>query len=173
MPPVLLKETLVEIRRSLGRFLSILLIVALGVAFFAGVKASPPDMKASADDYFDRYGLQDIQVFSTLGLDRQDLDAMREVPGVESVQGLYNQDVLVRIDKSEQVWKLFSLPENPEMNLIRVEEGRLPEKPDECLIEGGSMESGLKGTFAIGDKVRIESGTKDTPLLAKGSRPGT
>lgn len=161
MPPVLLKETLVEIRRSLGRFLSILLIVALGVAFFAGVKASPPDMKASADDYFDRYGLQDIQVFSTLGLDRQDLDAMREVPGVESVQGLYNQDVLVRIDKSEQVWKLFSLPENPEMNLIRVEEGRLPEKPDECLIEGGSMESGLKGTFAIGDKVRIESGTKD------------
>lgn len=70
MPPVLLKETLVEIRRSLGRFLSILLIVALGVAFFAGVKASPPDMKASADDYFDRYGLQDIQVFSTLGLDR-------------------------------------------------------------------------------------------------------
>lgn len=161
MPPVLLKETLVEIRRSLGRFLSILLIVALGVAFFAGIKASPPDMKASADDYFDRYGLQDIQVFSTLGLNQEDLEAMKQVPGVESVQELYNQDVLVQLNKSEQVWKLFSLPENPQMNLLRVEEGRLPEKPDECFIEGGGVESGLNGTFQIGDRIRLHSGTED------------
>ena len=62
MPKILWKDLFVEIRHSLGRFFSIVCIVALGVAFFAGIKASAPDMKYSADQYFDKYDTQDIQV---------------------------------------------------------------------------------------------------------------
>ena len=66
MNTALIKDILREIRKSLGRFLSILLIVALGVAFFAGVRASVPDMKYTADAYFDEYNMQDIQLLSTV-----------------------------------------------------------------------------------------------------------
>ena len=64
MPKVFFKNILQEIRHSFGRFFSILCIVMIGVAFFAGVKASAPDMKYSADQYFDKYNVQDIQIYS-------------------------------------------------------------------------------------------------------------
>ena len=56
-----------EIRRSPGRFLSIFLIVAIGVAFFSGIRATEPDMRYTADAYSDKYQLMDLQVISTLG----------------------------------------------------------------------------------------------------------
>ena len=73
MPSSYLKDIFREIKISLGRFLSILCIVAIGVAFFAGIKASAPDMKNSADMYFDTYNVQDIQIYSTLGLTKKDV----------------------------------------------------------------------------------------------------
>ena len=76
MPKILFKDILIEIRKSFGRFLSITLIVALGVAFFAGIKASAPDMKHTADKHFDDYSVQDIQIYSTLGIRQDDLDAL-------------------------------------------------------------------------------------------------
>lgn len=78
MPNVFLKDILKEIRFSLGRFLSILCIVAIGVAFFSGIKASAPDMKNSADSYFDRYNVQDIQIYSTLGLTNDDINSIKK-----------------------------------------------------------------------------------------------
>lgn len=161
MPKALLKDCLEEIRHSLGRFMSILLIVALGVAFFAGIKASAPDMKASADAYFDKYRLQDIQVYSTLGLTKEDVQAIEKLKGVEAVQPLFSEDVLTRIGTTEQVFKLFSLPDKTSMNDIRLTEGRLPEKPGECLIEAESIQSELRGTFELGDTITIYSGTEE------------
>lgn len=163
MPKALLKDSLQEIRHSLGRFMSILLIVALGVAFFAGIKASAPDMKYSADAYFDRYDMQDIQVYSTLGLTKDDVKAIEKIDGVKAVQPLFSEDVLTRIGTTEQVFKLFSLPEKTSMNEIRLVEGRLPEKPGECLIEAESIQSELRGTFDLGETITIYSGT-DEPL---------
>lgn len=77
---------------------------------FAGIKASAPDMKYSADQYFDKYDTQDIQVFSTLGLRKSDIEAIKKIDGVEQVQPLYSFDALTRIGASEQVFKVFSLP---------------------------------------------------------------
>ena len=71
------KDILKEITHSLGRFLSILLIVAIGVAFFAGVKASVPDMKNSADHYFDQQNLHDIRLLSSMGFSENDVKAIR------------------------------------------------------------------------------------------------
>ena len=80
MPSSYLKDIFREIKISLGRFLSILCIVAIGVAFFAGIKASAPDMKNSADTYFDKYNVQDIQIYSTLGLTKKDVKAIKKLP---------------------------------------------------------------------------------------------
>ena len=70
------KDFYMEIRKSLGRFLSIFFIVALGVSFFSGIRASEPDMRISGDAYFDEKNLMDIKVISTMGLTKDDLHAI-------------------------------------------------------------------------------------------------
>lgn len=163
MPKILLKEIFVEIKHSLGRFISITAIVALGVAFFAGIKASAPDMKYSADQYFDKYNLQDIQVFSTIGLDDKDLKALSEVEGVEAVQPVYSIDTIVKNGNTASVFRLFSLPEEQKVNNLRIVEGRLPQSDDECLIEADSVHNTLFSSFEIGETISLQSGN-DTDL---------
>lgn len=161
MPPILFKEVLVEIRHSLGRFLSILAIVALGASFFAGIKASVPDMKASADTYFDSLHLQDIQVYSTAGLDEKDVEAIEKLPGVEAAQGQFSMDALTRRDSREMVVKVISLAEDQKLNTPRLAEGRLPREADECVIQMDSATGEMFGTFGLGDRIRLYSGTDD------------
>ena len=160
MPKILWKDLFVEIRHSLGRFFSILCIVALGVAFFAGIKASAPDMKYSADTYFDKYDTQDIQVFSTIGLRRSDIDAIRKLDGVENVQALHSMDALTRLGASELVYKIFSLPDNSTINKIRLVEGRMPENDKECLLEAPNVQNELFEGYKIGDTIKLYSGTE-------------
>ncbi|HIW18313.1 MAG TPA: FtsX-like permease family protein [Candidatus Faecalicoccus intestinipullorum] len=163
MPKTFLKNIFCEIKSSFGRFFSILSIVAIGVAFFAGVKASAPDMKYSADAYFDKQNLQDIQVYSTLGLTDEDIQAIQEVEGVESAQGLFTMDVLTQKENTQLVLKLISLPENQEINTIRLIEGRMPENDHECLVEADSATNTLFGGLEIGETITLTSGT-DTPI---------
>ena len=161
MPKILWKDVWIEIRHSLGRFLSILCIVALGVAFFAGIKASAPDMKHSADLYFDSYNTQDIQVFSTLGLTKDDVEEIRKIKGVADVQPLFTIDTLTRLGSSELVYQIFSLPKHADVNQIRLVEGRMPKKENECLIEAPSATNELFGSYEIGDTISLYSGTDE------------
>ena len=75
----LVKDFFREIRGSLNRFLSILCIVALGVAFYTGIRSSQPDMQASADALYDQINLMDIRVLGELGMTQQDVDALADI----------------------------------------------------------------------------------------------
>ena len=161
MPATYLKDIFREIKISLGRFLSILCIVAIGVAFFAGIKASAPDMKNSADTYFDKYNVQDIQVYSTIGLTKKDVAAIKKIKGVKSVQPSFSMDTLSQIDSTQMVIKVISYGIDQKMNKIRVVEGRIPEKENECLVEASSATNKLYGTFHIGDTIKLQSGTDE------------
>lgn len=161
MPATYLKDIFREIKISLGRFLSILCIVAIGVAFFAGIKASAPDMKNSADTYFDKYNVQDIQVYSTIGLTKKDVAAIKKIKGVKSVQPGFSMDTLSQIDSTQMVIKVISYGIDQKMNKIRVVEGRMPERENECLVEASSATNKLYGTFHIGDTIKLQSGTDE------------
>lgn len=161
MPATYLKDIFREIKISLGRFLSILCIVAIGVAFFAGIKASAPDMKNSADTYFDTYNVQDIQVYSTIGLTKKDVAAIKKIKGVKSVQPSFSMDTLSQIDSTQMVIKVISYGIDQKMNKIRVVEGRMPERENECLVEASSATNKLYGTFHIGDTIKLQSGTDE------------
>lgn len=161
MPATYLKDIFREIKISLGRFLSILCIVAIGVAFFAGIKASAPDMKNSADTYFDKYNVQDIQVYSTIGLTKKDVAAIKKIKGVKSVQPSFSMDTLSQIDSTQMVIKVISYGIDQKMNKIRVVEGRMPERENECLVEASSTTNKLYGTFHIGDTIKLQSGTDE------------
>lgn len=163
MKSALLKDTLREVKKSLGRFLSILAIVAIGVAFFAGVKAAVPDMKHTADQYFDDYKLEDMQLISTIGFTRDDVDAIKAVDGVEGVMAVHNMNALTVVDKRQLVLAVHGLPanlnaDNPDyLNQANLVEGRLPKSSGECLIEQGKIGSEI--SVKIGDTIQLTSGT--------------
>ncbi len=148
------KDFYMEIRKSLGRFLSIFFIVALGVAFFSGIRSAQPDMLITGDAYFDRANLMDIRVISTFGITEDDVAAISEVDGVEKAVGGYSVDVLVKGEENQKVFHVETL--QPDMNTVEVLEGRLPEKSDECLVDADAG-------YEIGDEIWVESGT-DTPV---------
>lgn len=161
MPKVFFKNILQEIRHSFGRFFSILCIVMIGVAFFAGVKASAPDMKYSADQYFDKYNVQDIQVYSTLGLTQDDLKEIKKIDGVEDAEAVFSIDTLTQKDSTQLVMKVISLADDQSINKVRLVNGRIPKKENECIIEAGSVSNQLFGNFEIGDTITLTSGTED------------
>lgn len=146
------KDFYMEIRKSLGRFLSILFIVALGVAFFSGIRASESSMRITGDHYFDQEELMDIQALSTFGITDDDIDAIEAVEGVERVEGAYSADMLCETKKKQYVFHVMSLLEN--MNHVTVSEGRLPREIGECLVDD---DMGYK----VGDTITLKSGTDD------------
>ena len=150
------KDFYMEIRRSLGRFLSIFFIVAIGVAFFSGIRASEPDMRYSGDEYFDEKNLMDIEVISTLGLTDDDIRAIEAVDGIEKAEGGYSVDALCTEGENQIVVHVMSLL--PTMNEVQLEEGRLPEAEDECALDVDYLE---ESALEIGDTITLSSGTDD------------
>lgn len=142
------KDFYMEIRKSFGRFLSIFFIVAIGTAFFSGIRAAEPDMRLSGDAYFDQSKLMDLQVISTMGLTADDLQAIREIKGVEQAQPVYSMDALCDVDGSQKVVHIFSSQDG--INELKVEKGRMPEKADECVADADFLAS---SEYQIGDKI--------------------
>lgn len=160
-----------DIKKSKGRFISIIAIVALGVAFFAGVKISPVDMKKTADTYFDNYNLMDIRILSTLGFTDEDCKALKEIKGVEGVFPTYSMDALTTIKSKEYVLKVHGLAldklgsnDLDYINRLNIIEGRYPEKSGECVIEKSKMDA---LDIDIGSTITLSSGldTDITELL--------
>lgn len=148
------KEFFMEIRKSMGRFLSIFLIVALGVSIFVGIHATEPDMILSGDAYVDESKLMDIKVVSTYGLTEEDVEVIEALPSIEKALGSYSTDVLCGVGDSLKV--LHVMAHTEDMNLITVTEGRLPKAEGECLLD----EDFLKASgYEIGDVITMESGT--------------
>ena len=154
----LVTDTLREVHHTFPRFLSLLVLSALAVCFLAGLRATAPDMKLSADAYFDQQNLMDLHIASTLGLTQEDVDAIAEEEGVASVQGAYTIDALVPMDNQEMVVKVLSYSGEGDVNQPALVEGRLPEGEDECLVEPLFLElSGL----SIGDTISLDTGEGD------------
>ncbi len=159
----LVRDAFREVRRSPARFFSIMAIVAIGAGLFVGIKAAAPDMKYTADRYYDRQNMMDIRVLSTLGLVDDDINAIAASEGVEAVQPGYFVDVTTTVNGVEYVFRTHSLPvsgtlggEVATMNQPKLVEGRLPTQSDECVIEANRN---LPFPLTVGDTMTISSGT--------------
>lgn len=151
MKKALVKDSIRQIKNTFKRFLSIVLIVFLGVGFFAGIRATSPDMKDTVDTYYDLQDVMDIEVLSTLGLTQNDIEALKDVEGINEVEGSYSFDATVSNEEKEFVIKVKAMPEN--INKIKLMNGNLPQNSDEAVVE----ESFLIGTgYKIGDYIELE-----------------
>lgn len=146
----LLKDIFKEIIKSYKRFISILLMALLGVGFFAGLRASSPDMVDSIDSYYKAQNVYDIEVISTLGLTNQDIEAISKIENVKNVYGTYSKDGLIKTEDKEKVSKILCVEEVNKPVLI---EGNLPQNIDECVVEKNLLKELEKN---IGDYIEIE-----------------
>ena len=151
------KDIFRSISHSWGRFWAIFAIVALGAGFYAGLRATAPDMRATADAYFDNTNMMDIRLLSAFGFSDEDVEAIGDIPGVKGLMAGHTADVLSVIEEKEQAIRVHSLPEDMSednenyINRPVLVEGRFPEKSGECVIGRNKTQSGVK----VGDTITV------------------
>ena len=134
-----LKMLLRSIKGSLGRYLAIVAIIALGVGFYAGLQSSQPAMLETADSYMHDQRMYDFQLMSTLGLTGGDVAAFKQLEGVEYAEGAYFADALAVLGSHEEPYRFMSITET--VCTPYLTEGRMPENANECLGDAGAFSS--------------------------------
>lgn len=161
------KDILREFKNSLSRFLSIFTIIALGCAFFSGIKATMPDMVDSAKKYFEKQNLMDLKLMSTYGVKSEDVEAVKKADNVEGVMAAYSKEVFYYYNNENLVLKFISyndtLDENNvnKMNKPVLIEGEYPKNKGECLVE---VKVNSPKTFKIGGKIKVSEPIKGVKL---------
>ena len=151
MKKALFKDSIKEIKKTHRRFISILLMAFLGVGFFAGIKASSPDMKKTIDNYYKAQNVYDIEVMSTLGLTDADMEALKNINGITNVYATYSKDATINLGDLEIVAKVHEI--EPEINKVLLESGKLPEAINECVVE---KRFATFTKIKIGDEITLE-----------------
>lgn len=150
------KDILRSIRGSLGRFLAIAAIAALGVGFFAGLRMAEPDMLLTADSYYDDSDLMDVRIVSTLGLSDEDVDALASLEGVDQVMPARETDVLAEVGEGQYALRVHSIESEDgdaskqPLNKLVLDEGRWPESANECVMLCDAV---LPESVELGDTV--------------------
>ncbi len=162
MPKMLFKNFLRDIKRTRARFISIMLIIMLGVGFLVGINSTAPSMYAVVDEYYKDGNLMDFRLISTVGFTEDDVKAISDTEGVEDVMPSYFTDVLLK-GESDKVVRVYAVPEayddSKEINSLTLTEGRLPVNTDEIVVGTSDF-----GDFPIGSVVKFESPVKDKDL---------
>ena len=140
-----------EIKKSKKRFFSLCVLSILGVSFFVGMKMSGPTMIESLDAYYDENNMYDLKIISTLGLDDEDVEKVKELNNKYKVVGSHTKDVIFNDGKYESVLRIQEILDDT--NNFEIIEGRMPEKYNEILVEGGIK---YKTNYKIGDKINLE-----------------
>ena len=181
MNKLLIKDTLRTVKHHFSRYISILLIVALGTAFFVGIKATSPDMLSNAEGYFNDCNLADIRIQSSIGLTKTDVDAISTVEGVEYVAGEKFADAFVYVNDEAQLdidgtfitTRAYSISpddiynythgqnDGAYMNRVQLIEGRYPMQKNECLVDESRLST--PESFRLGSVITLKNGGNETP----------
>lgn len=161
-----------SIRGSLGRFLAIIGIVALGCGFFAGLQMSGPDMRASADRYYDGTHLWDIRLISTLGFSDDDVQRVRDIEGIADAMPSISTDAMMQMGDEQAAVRIALLPDGAQdgeqtdevtvasdddeyLNRLLLRDGRWPTAEDECVVSADTA----AGEPHIGQTIHVLYGT--------------
>ena len=182
MVTTLLKSTLREIRQSMGRFLAILAIIALGVGFLSGLRMSQPSMAATGVKYLQDHRFHDFRLVSTLGFTQEDVEAFEQASGVKAARGSVSTPFLWQKEQNELL-VLNAIALTDEVNTPNLLAGRMPAAPDECLGDSDLFaEADIGRTIAVAPQNDRDTrdllvcgeyklvGIADSPLYLNGER---
>ena len=133
-----------SILNSFGRYVAIVSIIALGAALFSGLLMTKTDMVATGQDFVDKQNMFDIRLVNSYGWAQQQLDRAEKLEGIVDAEGVVYQDYIVNRDGENKVYRFYSIPEK--INLLSLRGGRMPEKPNECVIDGFKVKDSILGT---------------------------
>lgn len=144
----IIKITLRTIKGSLGRFIAIFAIIALGVGFFSGLRICRDAMVNTGDKFLKDHSLFDIRLISTYGFTNDEIKSIYELRNVESAEGAFSTDIVYKSgDNSESVLKLHSITDT--LNTLELVKGRFPENNDECVVDARKFDSSFIGRKII------------------------
>ncbi len=133
------------IKDSLGRYVAIVAIIALGASIFVGLLITKSDMVATGQKFMNQQNMFDLRLLNTYGWTQTEVDAVAQMSGVEKAEGMISMDVLIQQEKSDAaVYKLHALPDQIDQVLLLG--GRMPQSPDECLMDGFFATDAMIGT---------------------------
>ena len=136
-----------SIRAFLGRYMALLLIVALSAGFFAGLKVTKDAMNHTGDLFLSEQSFYDFRMYSTLGFTEEDAERFAALSGVKEAEGTNTIDALMVYNESNRPFTLYAMPE--QVNLPALVEGRMPEKETECLADDERFSKEDIGTTVV------------------------
>ena len=182
----MVKNLFRTIKGSFGRYLAIVLIIALGASMFVGLLSTKSDMVATGQKYLDEQNMFDLRLISTYGWTQKEVEAVKGLAGVTGAEGQYSKDAILYYGENEDgsVYQIHSIPES--INQVYLLGGRMPEAPYECLLDGAHKGDEVLGTQIVlaqeNDEATLESfachtytvvGYVSTPLYMDMSRGST
>lgn len=154
-----------NIKKSLPRFISLMVISMLGVFVFSGLLSTSPDMLNTLDTFLDEHNTYDFKIISTLGLNNNDIEALSNIEGVKDVESSYSKDLLVKLnDDEETIFNISSLPLT--INTLDLLDGKLPQNDNEIVVENNFL---VKNNYKIGDKILLDDTFKEDEVIIVGS----
>ena len=155
---MLYKNSIKKIKRSFGRYFSLLIIIFLGVGFYSGIQGFAPNMESTANNYYNDFNLLDFKIVSTVGLTDDDIKMISTIDKIEKVISSYSIDALAG-DKSIRIHSI------EDINKINLISGKIPNNNDECLAD--------EKEYKIGDIITITSNVDDILISKKYEVVGT
>ena len=150
MTKALRKNTRRSITGSFGRYIAIMLIIMLGVAFLTGLRDTRPIMSATETAYVKSTKLYDLRLISTIGFDADDVAAVQKADGVVAAAGSVNADFIWQHDNKESVYRAHMLTDD--INEPALTAGCMPENGSECIADAGRFSEDILGkTIEISD----------------------
>lgn len=159
MKKAYLKDIVREIKRTRKRYISIIAIVILGVAFYAGINATSPDMLSTYNKYINEYNMYDLNLMSTVGFEKEDLETIENIDKIDYIEATKSTNAITVKDEKEKVIKVMSIQEeitDKTINKIELVEGEYPTNNDQILLD-----SKLSGEYKIGDTIEFTSADTD------------
>ncbi len=137
------------ILRSITRYIAIVLIIALGAAIFVGLRTTKTDMVQTGQEFMDEQNMFDLRLMNSYGWSKENVEAIQAIDGVVDAEGVMTLDVLAAFDRGgdEAVYKLYDLPDTVTKPLLQG--GRMPESPDECLVDGARFGDSILGAKLV------------------------
>lgn len=152
------KDSIRKLKTSIFRYISIIVIIMLGVGFFVGMNSVAPDMKKTTEEYLKTSNVFDIQLASNLGYDKKDVEKFEQIEEITEVEPVYNYDVLTTINDKNLPVRIISKTKDQKINQNDIIEGKDVQFPNECLID-----TRLHSIYNlnVGDKIKIHKNEED------------
>ncbi|MBQ2854583.1 MAG: FtsX-like permease family protein [Oscillospiraceae bacterium] len=148
-----------SILKSLGRYIAIVMIIALGASLFIGLLMTKSDMVATGQAFMDDRNMFDLRLMNSYGWTEEYLEEIAALDGVEQVDAVRYLDLIARVGDSQEdeVYRFITIPET--LNLVSLRGGRMPQNKDECLVDGFHADDSI-----LGQKVVIQSSNDEDSL---------